>query len=107
MPKILTTTTDGLPAEPVEDAEVQKLIEQVETEISTVEGLVNEPMRTLSIDRKTDGRRLHDGLPYVRCEANVCLEGVMVHDGSGLELYEAIRDELCAMFQLKRLYVVK
>ena len=72
MPKILTPTTDGLPAEPVEDQEVQQLIERVDDARESLHKSLHSIYdRELVIYREHDGR--DDEGPRVRCVADVSL----------------------------------
>ena len=101
MPKILTTTTDGLPAEPVEDAEVQRLIERVDDARESLHKSLHSIYdRELVIYREHDGR--DDEGPRVRCVADVSLCNLNLRKGTEAELLDEIKDELCAMFGLRR-----
>ena len=90
----------GDTATPSEDVALQRLIELTDDAAEAVEATQTSSVRRLTIERAYEGRS-EDG-PFVRCEATIRLDSIYSEFGSVVEMQDAIKDELCKMFDLRR-----
>lgn len=83
---------------PPENTQLQRLIERAEYSANVLEGIGNS-VRLLELERQ------HEACipePFVRFRATIKLSSVYSFTGTEQELRDAVVDELCAMFNLRR-----